>query len=286
MPACSTACRGNPAGADNVLATMKRLAFCLVAALLAVACGGDSTRDGGDEPGPRPGGPDARVQGVWRLESGHSASGPIEPAPGGDITLEVEDDKARGSAGCNTYGGSVVIDGTSFDAGGFAVTEIGCPDALVEPEKRYLEAIDAVDTAARRGNTLTLTGPDTELVFRRVPPVDTEPLTGTVWILESLVEGPTLASTVASAAPARLLLKDDKTFEGTTGCRSFSGNWSVAGDVVTVTQMVFEGDCERGPEQDTHVAAVLGTGFRAEVEGDQLTLTAEKGDFGLVYRAR
>jgi heat shock protein HslJ len=266
---------------------MKRLGLCLVVALLAVACGGSSTPDGGGaDPTPSPSGPPVRAQGVWRLESGHSASGPIEPAPRAGITLEVDGDEVRGSAGCNTYGGTVVIDGSSFDAGGFAVTEIGCPGPLVEPETRYLEALEAVDTAARKGKTLTLTGPGTELVFRVVPPVDTEPLTGTVWILESLVEGPTLSSTVASAAPARLLLHDDKTFEGTTGCRLFSGNWSVSGDVVGVTQLVFEGDCERVPEQDAHVAAVLGTGFRAEVDGDRLTLTAEKGGFGLVYRAR
>ncbi|HYP23437.1 MAG TPA: META domain-containing protein, partial [Actinomycetota bacterium] len=86
--------------------------------------------------------------------------------------------------------------------------------------------------------------------------------------------------------PARLILKDGGTFEGTTGCRSFTGGWAVAGDVVEVTTMVFEGDCKTAAEQDSHVASVLGGGFRAERKADRLTLTSEKLDLGLVYRSR
>lgn len=265
---------------------MKKLLACLALVAVVAACGDDAA----PEPEPRPDdGPavaDVDVQGVWVLREGRSPSGVIEPAPGAGITLLIEDDGARGSGGCNTYGGGVSVDGNTIETGGFAVTEIGCPDDVAEPEARYLEAMEDVDTVSVQGKTMTLTGPDAELVFRRVPPLDPEPLTGTTWILESLVEGPTAGSAVSSAKPARLLLKDDKTFEGTTGCRSFTGAWTVSGDVVDVTQLVFEGSCDRGQDQDAHVAAVLGTAFRAEVDGKQLTLIAEKGDFALVYRAR
>lgn len=264
---------------------MKKLALCLIAVAL-VSCSESATPDRGTA---RDAGPlvlNPRVQGVWILEEGDGPSGAVEPVPGNDITLEVDGDAVRGSAGCNTYGGGVVIDGDSFDTGGLAVTEIGCPGNLVGPETRYLEALEAVETAAVEGKTLTLTGPDTELVFRRVPPVDPEPLTGTVWVLEGLVEGPALGSPASTATPARLLLKDDKTFEGTTGCRSFTGAWTVSGDVVEVTQLVFEGGCDRARAQDVHVGSVLGSGFRALVDGRELTLTAESGGLALVYRAQ
>ncbi len=264
---------------------MKKLAVLLVAVALG-ACSDSAPPDPGRERTRDGAVADVDVQGVWVLREGRGPSGPIEPVAGNDITLEVEGDDVRGSAGCNTYGGGVAIDGDSFDTGGLAVTEIGCPDDLVEPETRYVEALEAVDTAVVDGETLTLTGPETELVFRRVPPVDPEPLTGTVWMLESLVEGPALEATASSAAPARLLLKDDRTFEGTTGCRSFTGTWAISGDVVDVTQLVFDAACDRGRAQDAHVATVLGAGFRAEVEGDELTLNAARGGFALVYRAR
>lgn len=267
---------------------MKKLLAALLIAAFSIACSEAAPADrepaGGGQAAPA--GDGAGSEGVWTLESGRSASGEIEIAGGTEITLEILGGKARGSAGCNTYGGSVVVDGGTFDAGGFAVTEIGCPEPLVEPEERYLEALEAADAIAVEGDAMTLTGPDTELVFSRVPPIDTKPLTGTTWILESLVDGETASSAVTSAKPARLEIHDDGTLEGTTGCRFFSGSWSTSGDVVSVTQLVFDGTCKRGAEQDAHVAAAIGTGFRAEVEEDRLTLTSEKGRFGLVYRAR
>lgn len=266
---------------------MKKLALCLVTVAVIGACSGsDDPGTAEPTPAPGPGVPNPAVQGVWTFRSGHGPSGPVEPAAGGDITLEVDGDEIRGSAGCNTFGGGVVIDGDTFDPGGLAVSEIGCPEPLVEPENRYLEALEAVETSAVTGKTLTLTGPDAELVFRRVPPVDPEPLTGTEWMLESLVEGPALEATVSSAKPATLLLNEDKSFEGTTGCRPFTGTWEVSGDVVDVTQLLLEGGCTGALRQDTHVATVLGGAFRVEIEGDELTLTAEAGGLALVYRKR
>lgn len=265
---------------------MKKLALCLVAVAFAACSGSGDPEPGEQTQAPGPGVPNPAVQGVWSFEEGHAPSGPIEPAPGGDITLEVDGDEIRGSAGCNTFGAGVVIDGDEFDPGGLAVTEIGCPKPLVEPETRYLEALEVVDTSEVAGKTLTLTGPDAELTFRKVPPVDPEPLTGTEWMLESLVEGPALDSTVSSARPATLLLNDDKSFEGTTGCRPFTGTWEISGDVVDVTQLLLEGGCPRGLKQDAHVATVLGGAFRVEVDGDELTLTAEAGGLALVYRKR
>lgn len=261
---------------------MRRLPTVLVALAFAASCGGSDSPDGA----PAPGGNAAGALGVWAFESGHGPAGDIEPVPGHDITLELAGSKISGSGGCNSYGGGLSIDGTDFEAGGLAVSEIACEPDVTEAEERYLDAIGAADTIAVDGKTLTLTGPDTELVFSLVPPIDTAPLTGTTWILESLVEGETVSSTVAGARPARLLLSEDQTLEGTTGCRSFSGGWSTSGDLVTVTQLVFRGTCDRAVAQDTHVTAVIGTGFRAEVEGGKLHLTSDKDDFGLVYRRR
>lgn len=254
-------------------------------AVLFVACGGSATPDpDGDDARPLPPGVDA--DGLWTLRSGEAPSGPIDLPPRTTITMELDGDHMRGNAGCNSYGGGFSIEGETFEAGGLRLTEIGCPPDVAQAEERFVEAVDAVDAIARSGKTLTLTGPGAELVFRLVPPVDPKPLTGTPWVLETLLEGELASSTLASADPARLLLNDDGTFEGTTGCRSFTGTWSVSGDVVTADTMVFEGDCKTAAEQDVHVASVLGTGFRAERKGDRLTLVAEKGDFGLVYRAR
>lgn len=265
---------------------MRKLLALLFAAAVLVACGESATPEGDGDSTSRPSVPDVDAAGLWELESGHSASGEIEIPRDTRITMEVLGDQIRGSAGCNSYGGGIAIEGDTFEAGGLAMTEIGCPPEIAQAEERFVEAVGEVDTIARDRRTLTLTGPETELVFRLVPPIDPKPLTGTTWILETLVDGDLASSTLASAEPARLLLSDDGTFEGTTGCRSFTGGWEVSGDVVAVTQMVFEGNCRAAAEQDSHVASVLGGGFRAERDGDRLTLTAEKSALGLVYRSR
>lgn len=266
---------------------MRKLLALAFAAALFVACGESAVPDqDGDSP-PGPSEPGVEAEGVWTLRSGRAPSGRIEIPPKTRITMEVDGDEVRGSAGCNTYGAGLAIEGKTFDVGELALTEIGCPPDVAEAEGRFVEALGEADTIARARSRLTLAGPQTELVFRLVPPVDPKPLTGTIWILDTLVEGSAASSTTASAQPARLSLKDDGTFEGTTGCRSFSGTWEVSGDVVSVTQMVFEGECKaRAAEQDAHVATVIGTGFRAERDAERLTLTAEKGDFGLVYHSR
>lgn len=260
---------------------MSKLVSLLLVAALAVACA-----DSGDS-GRGPAVEDVDASGVWRLESGRSASGDVTLAPEWQITFEVEGESARGSAGCNSYGGGIRIDGDSFDAGSFAVSEIGCPAPIAAAEARFLEAMDDADTIAVEGDTLTLTGPDTELVFGRAPPVRTRALTRTAWVLETLVGGPAASSPVSSARPARLRFAGDGTFEGSTGCRTFSGSWTASGDVLTVTGMTFEGSCKGAEsEQDAHVIAVLGVGFRAEAEGGRLTVTAARGPLGLVYRAQ
>jgi heat shock protein HslJ len=265
---------------------MRRLFALALAAVLFAACADSGTPDPGGKASPSPEPPAVDAAGIWSLRSGKSPAGPIEIAPGTTITMALDGDTIRGNAGCNTYAGGFAIEGESFRTGGLALTEIGCPPDVAEAEERFVDAIDAADTIARQGKTLTLSGPGTELVFSLVPPLDPKPLTGTVWILDTLVEGQTASSTLASAEPARLVLKDDGTFEGTTGCRSFTGTWTVSGDAVAVTQMVFEGNCKDAAEQDSHVASVLGAGFRAERKGDRLTVTADESDLGLVYRAR
>lgn len=266
---------------------MRRFLAVAVAAALLVSCGDSAAPDDDGEAPPDPSVATVDANGFWALRSGRAPSGPIEVPPDARITMEIDGDEVRGSiAGCNSYGGGLAIDGDTFEAGELALTEIGCPADVTEAQERFVEALGDADGVSRKRKTLTLRGPETQLVFELVPPIDPKPLTETPWILETLVQGERASSTVASAEPARLLLRVDGTFEGTTGCRSFSGTWEVVGDVVTVNQMVFEGMCKTAADQDAHVAAVLGTGFRAERKEDRLTLTSQKDDLGLVYRSR
>lgn len=132
-----------------------------------------------------------------------------------------------------------------------------------------------------------MSGGDAELVYRQVPPPPTAELVGTTWRLESLIEGRGSAGIVSSAHPARLKLSGDGSFAGTTGCRGLSGEWTERIDEILFTTMSADGNCsENLRAQDGHVVGVLGDGFTASIEGQELTVFASRGDLGLVYRLR
>jgi heat shock protein HslJ len=268
MPRSSHARRGGRA-----------LAAAAGAALLLSACGGAPSGEPGDPPSPA---------GSWQLASGSGPEGTIEPLDTHPVTLSFEEEgRIGGTAACNSYGGEVSIDGDRLEVAELSQTEMACePPSVMEVEAAYLGALARVDRFREEGDRLVLEGPDVELVFEPLSPVPSEALVGTAWELDTLVEGET-AST-PGAPGATLLLGHDGTLEGHTGCRALAGAYVLEGGEVRVTRLELEGDTAGCPDaavaQDRLVASVLGDGFRAEVEGDRLTLTSRGGE-GLGYRA-
>jgi heat shock protein HslJ len=155
----------------------------------------------------------------------------------------------------------------------------------MEAESAYMDALQAVGEISRSGDVLTLTGDDAELRFELRPPVPTAQLVGTRWELESLIEGTGEDGLATSAEPAYLLLHEDGTIEGTTGCRKLYGEWREEGDTILFGTFGAEGKCPaRLRSQDGHVVGALGDGFRPEIDGDRLTIIG-RFDQGLDYRA-
>ena len=160
---------------------------------------------------------------------------------------------------------------------------MACEPDVMAAETAYLGALGRADTVAHDGADLVLTGDGVRLRFSPVPPVPDRDLAGTRWVLETVVDGEVASSTLGE--PAVLLLDPDSTVDASTGCRSVTGTWLLEDGALVIDDLLVDGDCP--PEvaaQDAHVAAVLAGGPTAEVDEDQLTLTAPDGR-GLVYRA-
>lgn len=243
----------------------------LAGCLLAAGCGGSAT---GTVPDPT---------GEWELVQLWRGS-TVEPEPvGGRATLEVGDGTVSGTAYCNRYSGTFRLDRDALVVEGLGSTEMGCEPELMTAEAAYLEALGGVERLGSSDGYLVLTGPDVELRFRPVTPVPTSELTGTRWVLETLLDGEVASSTTGGAA--ELELADDGTFTGSTGCRGISGSWSLDGDVVRVTGFTADptGCAVDVAAQDGQVADVLADAFQVTVSGDSLTVTGGNG-LGLVYR--
>lgn len=253
----------------------------LVVVLALGACG-----QPGSEPAGSGGEPSTSYDGTWQLVEGRGPDGDIPLIDGYRITLDIDGEVLGGIAACNNYYGTgAVIDGASFRLKGASINEMGCRPDVHESESAYMTALMAARDIERNGDALTLTGSATELRFELTPPVPTADLVGTRWELESLIYGSGDDGAASSAQPAYLLLHDDGTLEGTTGCRALSGKWRETGDVILFTTFGAEGNCpEELREQDGHVVGALGDGFRPEIEGDRLTIVG-RFQQGLEYRA-
>ncbi len=251
---------------------MKRFALLLALGMAIAACGGSELS--------------GSVEGAWQLESGTHDGEPIPIVASHPITMTLESGQIGGTAACNGYGGEYQLSGNVFSiTGGLAVTEMACqPDEVMESERRFLEALAEVGSVELQDETLVLSAGATGLIFTPLPPVPTAELTGTVWVLDGLIQGDAVSSPVAGER-ATLELFTDGSFIGSTGCRTISGTYQITGAEVQFTDWGADGECtEELREQDGRVISALEGGFRVEIEGDRMT-TWVAGDEGLVYRA-
>lgn len=201
------------------------------------------------------------------------------------VTMTIDGSQISGRAACNSYGGAVSIDNGVFSLGEIAQTEMGCEPAVMEIESKFMQGLFSVTGAARSGDIASLTGDGVEYTFELVPPVPIAELIGSIWVLDTIIQGDAASSTVATADPATLLLNADGTFTGGTGCREISGEYVVSGDTVQFTSFSADGECRSDVEwQDGQVVTVLGDGFTVKIEGDRLIVTAPGGE-GLSYKA-
>lgn len=226
------------------------------------------------------------LAGSWHLVSGRDAEGTLGLPAGREVTLVVKGPDASGTSGCNLYGATVAIDGRSVSFGQIGGTEMACEPQVMELERRYLAGLSATDLAERSGDTLTFSGSDTTFVFERDAPAVDADLIGTPWVLESLVDGESVSSTVPGG---RLVFREDGTFVASSGCGDLLGSFRVHDGAVAVSGFVDEPvpakPCsEQVIAQREHVVDVLREGFEAQVDGDRLTLTSAQG-LGLDFRA-
>jgi heat shock protein HslJ len=222
------------------------------------------------------------LDGTWILTSGTSAGAPIPLVPGRDITLVIDGNTASGRA-CNLISGTIAVSGSAVKLTNLAMTEMACDGPIMTTEAAYFAALGAVDSASRRGDSLTLGGPQVTLRYALEPPVADTPLIGTPWALETVIDGDVASSTVGGRA--MLLLEPDGTATGSTGCAGFTARYRLDGDRLTLYDLSVQTvlcTVDLQP-QDRLVREVLSNGAAAAVRGATLTLTGRDGR-GLGYR--
>jgi len=208
-------------------------------------------------------------------------AGGLLPA-GIHLTLDFNDaGGVGGTAGCNSYFGTV-----TFAAGGIAITGIGstemaCDPEVMDREARFLAALGRVTAFTLEGDHLTLTTSDGAVSVDLVPfvPEADRPLAGTTWHLTTLLDGDAASSTVAGTEPT--LVVDDLAgrIGGSAGCNQFGGPADFGEGTVEIGDLVAtEMACDPAVmDQETFVFEVLGAAATWEIEGTRLRITAPDG---------
>ena len=250
-----------------------RTVSAIALALLVAACGSGSS---GSEPA-APG-----VVGQWELVEGTLDGAPFPVVDGFRITMNVEPDGTLGgTSACNGYGGSYVADGEDLIVGELSSTAMGCVPEVMESEQAFMSVLRLPLEYERAGDELVLRHDGGALRFEAVTPVPTQELIGAEWLLTSLVEGETTST--PAGGPATLLLTQDGSIRGSTGCRALEGEYVIDADRVLFTTFSALGECPPAlTSQDGFIVTVLGDGFTVDIEGDQLTVTSA-GSQSLVY---
>ena len=223
------------------------------------------------------------LEGSRWVVTGFTLDGTGGPLPAGiRLTLDFDDaGGAGGTAGCNSYFGTVTSTAGGITVAGIGSTEMACEPEVMEREMRFLTALGRVTAFAREAGHLSLTAGDGAVSIDLAPfvPEADRPLAGTTWQLTTLIDGDSASSIIAGTTPT--LEVDDLAgrLSGNTGCNSFFGPATFAEQTVSVGDLMStKMACEPAVmAQETLVFEVLGAAATWEIDGTTLRITAADG---------
>lgn len=218
---------------------------------------------------------------TWLLEEFASEEGMEDSGP--PITARFEDANVQGSAGCNGYSAPYETDGDSITIGPAITTLIFCSDAVNDRESAYLATLDTVDTFGVDDDRLTLSsGGRAVLRYREVPPE----VADAAWALESMGFNDGPAAPIQGAVPT-MVVDEDGTIGGTTGCNSYSAAFTTDGSNVAIgpiaTTRMFCPEPPGAMEQEQAYLVLLESMTTFARDDDQLLLMNATGE-SLTFR--
>lgn len=263
----------------------RRLPLLLLVPLLLTACGSGSGSGGASGDGNRDllQDLDGRNFVISDLDDDRH-----EIVPGSTIRLTFADGRVGVHAGCNQMSGEVSVDDGRLSVGALASTEMACDPPLMDQDGWVAAFLSGGPAVELSGPSLTLTSADATLHLEEEVAEDT-PLEGTVWRLESLLDGNDADGTV-STPPLRAtatLRIDGATLTLDTGCNTGSASVEHGdGELQVGPLRTTLRDCGR-PMRDLEKRFhdVLTPPTAYVIEGPTLTLWAPGGDQGLGFRA-
>jgi heat shock protein HslJ len=271
------------------------LALPLLAASALAACGSDSDSSSGspsstDVPVSTDPTPNDSVEASVPASDSDSLNGRSfvstqvdghDLVPDSVIRISFDDGSVSVNAGCNTMFGSYTAEGDVLIAPNLAMTMMACDPALMTQDTWVSALISSNPTFSVEGDTLTITGPDAQVVTL-VEEAD-QPLEGVRWVVDGLLanEG---VSTVPIGADASITITDG-TAAVEAGCNTGSATVTTTDTTITFGPLMLTRMACPEPQTtlENAVVAVLDGEVAYTIDGDSLQLrrTADSGEIGL-----
>ena len=202
---------------------------------------------------------------------------------GSQITLEFSDEGIAGSAGCNSYFGDATVDGTTLSVGMLGRTEMWCENRM-EQEDAYLELLQGAQSWQLENDELRITAESGVLVYQRPVAQPDAALTGSLWQLETIVQGDAAQSVIAGTQ-LTIEFNEQGGVSGEAGCNGFGGNYALDGDALHfdgIMHTMMACVDQSIMDQETLYLEMLQNVSSWQIDGNELRLNAESG--ALVYR--
>lgn len=232
----------------------------------------------------------AGLDGRQFLSTGVTLGGaPFALVPNTRIRLTFDANSLGGSAGCNIFGGTYVLDGNRIVWTGGGMTEMGCDDPRHAQDDWLTAFLASGLTYVLNGNDLTLTSGDTviTLLDREVAEPD-QPLAGPTWLLSSLIIGGDAVTYVPGNVAASMTFHADGSVDIHFGCNSGGGKYAVDGDTIAFadliqTKMACAGNA--GQVESAVIDVLTGGPLTFTVDAGSLTIQAANSN-GLQFTAQ
>jgi len=167
----------------------------------------------------------------WQLVSLGAAADPTPVLSDTTVTLIFGDaGDVGGSGGCNTYGGSYSVSGSSITFDQIVSTLMACVDnGVQDQESAYFAALQSAVSFTLSSDQLVISYDEgQELVF--VPVLSLE---ANLWHLVTLGGSPVL-----DAAPITLEFTGDNQASGSGGCNNYRGSYTLNGESLTFSPVL------------------------------------------------
>lgn len=251
----------------------------LLAALLLAGCGsGSSSTTAGGSTVPTAADLDGTAYVSTSVEGRDLASGT-------EVRLEFHDGTMNGGAGCNSmFGPYAVQDGTLSWTQGPAMTQMACPEPLMQQDQWLADWLGAGADATLDGDTLTLSSQGVTVQLEPEAPADASSLLGRTWTVTDLTTPNTASAIPDGVRTPTFEVGADGTVHLDTGCNHGSTTVTADGDVLTfapvaMTRMACPdaaGDVEQA------VLQALEGDVTVVIDGDMATL--DNGHHGLMVQ--